>query len=1351
MEILRIPRTSSTLRTFRFLFPPVIDHHSSMIKVVVDDRNIAMRAMICRKAHINRDLQFVFVNKRFIIKSEIRSLLNELLSKKGFFEGVSKNTDDVSQPRLQQQRQKSTLSKVQPKHAIFILNICCRPDEYRVTFLPDRRQVDFRDRMKIKHCLIKLVDSFWERGLFGDSSVPQNNAVISPEKKTKSTFMPRLLFEKIHQIRTLRGAPAYRKVAAAKIMSNEEEADSPDIVEMSNATDEAPGLVAFEGLLGTTSANPLALEMPHRNHAPSSIILEPFKQFDSRPVILEKLGHTERCPEKKKPVKTNATSIHQPAQDSTPCTPLCSRPLEIPILSTVGSLNRQSVLQEKDIVAEKLTSGILNTSKICKKLQSISTKVREINASEYNSKSSFILRGTYNEECIPSCCIQTNSNIRLYDVKRKFHLRRKKTTNRACKLKGLRKVKLKEMKRQLVVDFPKRKKSTSKKMAVLKKSVLKIDDNLYESKIQPSPFSFNPKLSNQSQTYSQKILFNLWSQSKSCSDLSARDTLLGPVKQTQISKTSLTCGTDKDGAVIENQERNRTKSMQSLIPKQNFEIVSRINRNKIEKPVPNAADFIYAPSLKLTKNSGITKSTFKTLHSKFSMLSQGISPEIFTSKKEISQNLWCTASKMIPYSENGVSRQLFTGTNWSSEVHSNLYPALKQQEKPTVEKSCKVPHCICSCHKTMKSTENSLTRPATLVFGNARDESENRHDSCAHAPQISPTLFSKNSTEAKISDEAFTNHSSSMIALSKKSNTVYGSNIAKTHSLGIFSELAELYSTKRTEASRYRITSIGHPLKQSIISTQNEAEVLSIFSKSHDQKLSNEAAHDSYSLLTQSMDRCSIKNNTAEVSSNRLNTFCSNIGKDFRFAFTFKRISSGCGEKISDVVPPCGAGPNDPTLLANELFSMDEDNFSIDNTPGHYDFTQMTDDDSFSVNLEDYSNDTPRAYSLSQLASDSFSVNLENFCVGNTPGVRYSTRVTKDSFSADAEKSELGKLNVVRAHDFSQPADNSSTIELKNSKLSSSDAAGIDDPIQFTSDSLFMNLENSKIRNVGTNDATQLAINSINLENSKSATSDAIDPTQLAYDSSSADLKYNKVCNVFGTNDLTQLTNDWIDLEDSKVDNTVGTNDPTQLANDSSGMDPKSCPTTNPTPIANTTETDQSDTNERFCHENDLLIEKMLYRRNSKFLGAASVFDIPKGILDVQSTKSIPIPFEKSQKIDFNKFTKPCSMKNHLTIGKDWMNIGYFTILCYFRFLILSHLYFSDDYGNSCLRIFPLMKEIIDSKEDDYKLDYNNFPEELNCSIIFSKVDLKSIQVCVIHHFSLVSFFFSFCGAHLNE
>lgn len=1236
VEILRIPRTSSTLKTFRFLFPQVIDHHSSMIKVVADDRNVSMRAMICREAHNNRDLQFVFVNKRFMIKSEIRSMLNELLSKKGFFEGVSKNTDDVSHPQPQQQRrQKSTLSKVQPKNAIFVLNICCRPDEYRITFLPDKRQVDFEDRMKIKHCLIKLVDTFWKRGLFGDSSVPQTTAVALPEKP-KSTFMPRLLFEKMNKIRTIRGAPAHRKVAAVKVGLNEEEASGSNMAEISrpNATDEATSSHgAFEGLHGTTSPNHLALGMPHQNTASSPTILEQSKPLDSRQVCLEKFGQTKRSAENEKAIDCGVESTHQPVPTSTLCTPSCIPPPGKPILSTVGLLNRQNLRHEVVIVSEKSISSILNTSKIYEKLQSVSVKAREIEVSGCNSKSLFTLNATHNEECAPSCCIQTNSNIRLYDVKRKFHLRKTKTSSRACKLEGLRKIKLKEKNGQVGVNFPKRKKleQTSKKAVILRKSILQIDNSLYEPKIQSSQCTLNPKLT--SQAYSQKIVFNLWNQSKECSDLPPQVAPLNPVKRTQISKTSLTFeDRGKNGGLVMKQKQNK------IVPKLNLETVSRTNQSDIGKPIPAVADFIYAPNLKMSKNFEISKNTLQTLHSEFNMMSRRISlgsPEIFTTKKEISQNIWST-SKMVPYDENCFSGEFAVGKNWFSGAPLNMYPALKHQEKSMTGRSCKVPQCICSCHKMSKSLTNSSTCPATVVFANSQNKSANVNNLFAPVIQTSPVLFSKSSAKDQTSVEYFPNNFPCMIPISTNDNAVCGSNAEKTHSLGIFSELAELYSVARqAEASRCLGALISRPPAEGIDGVQNEAEVQPVFSESYYEKLPNRVAHDSYSLLTQSMNRCSVKGNSAEVLSNHFNTFCSKTGKDFRLTFTPKRISPHCGEKNSDILSPGGPGPDDTTQMANNSFDLDEDNFSISTIPGPYDPTQLhLADDSFSVNLEDSSTDIPQAYTLSQLANDSFCVNLENSWVGNTPGARFFTRFPRDSFSMEAEKAELGKPNPIGARDFSQFAVNSFSKDLENSKLNRSDPDGTNDLSQFTSDSFSSDLENSGIKNIEANNATE-----------------------LSNDSFFMDLENSTVSNAFGADDPTQLANNSysLDQENVKIDNTVRADDPTQLINDSVGTDLTSCSTIDPTVCANAKESNQSEINERICHENDLLIEKMLYRRNSKFLGAASVFDIPKGILAVQGTKSKPISLEKRQKIDFNKFAKPCSMKNHLTFGKDWI------------------------------------------------------------------------------------------------
>lgn len=79
---------------------------------------------------------------------------------------------------------------------------------------------------------------------------------------------------------------------------------------------------------------------------------------------------------------------------------------------------------------------------------------------------------------------------------------------------------------------------------------------------------------------------------------------------------------------------------------------------------------------------------------------------------------------------------------------------------------------------------------------------------------------------------------------------------------------------------------------------------------------------------------------------------------------------------------------------------------------------------------------------------------------------------------------------------------------------------------------------------------------------------------------------------------------------------------------------------------------------ENFDHlniSNQIFVEKMKYKMNSKFLFYASVFDVPKGILNIQKLKTkisaLPINSKK------HKLQLMNSMRNHVTLGKNNFNI----------------------------------------------------------------------------------------------
>ncbi len=200
VEILRIERTHSTFRTFATLFPNIVKNGSSMVKVTSDFDDVRMKAMICRERHDSRQFQFVYVNKRYVVKSKIRKYFNELLSKTNRSEGASRNVPPSSSSKAR-------------KYFVFIINICCSSDEYDVTLRLDERHVEFKNRKKIDLCLTKLAQQFWNRFSGAEPStapVAEANYLFKTVDVKTDTFVPKRIFEKLNYARTIFGLPVSR-------------------------------------------------------------------------------------------------------------------------------------------------------------------------------------------------------------------------------------------------------------------------------------------------------------------------------------------------------------------------------------------------------------------------------------------------------------------------------------------------------------------------------------------------------------------------------------------------------------------------------------------------------------------------------------------------------------------------------------------------------------------------------------------------------------------------------------------------------------------------------------------------------------------------------------------------------------------------------------------------------------------------------------------------------------------------------------------------------------------------------------------------------------------------------------
>lgn len=181
------------------LFPRVVKIPSWMIRIISHIENIKLEAMICPyfRTYDSRRLQFVFVNKRYIVKSEIRRYLNLLLSI-GFREAETKH-----QLRLVSSNKSNT---------VFILNISCPKDEYEITFQPVKRRVDFKNRWKVEYCLVELTKKFFKQIGVNEVSLNYKKKLHKcTGNKSKKSFIPRILFEKLNNANTIFGLPVNRE------------------------------------------------------------------------------------------------------------------------------------------------------------------------------------------------------------------------------------------------------------------------------------------------------------------------------------------------------------------------------------------------------------------------------------------------------------------------------------------------------------------------------------------------------------------------------------------------------------------------------------------------------------------------------------------------------------------------------------------------------------------------------------------------------------------------------------------------------------------------------------------------------------------------------------------------------------------------------------------------------------------------------------------------------------------------------------------------------------------------------------------------------------------------------------
>lgn len=110
---------------------------------------------IGREGHYNSSAQFLYVNERLLLKTQIHKLINSLLRKPS----TNQKNDGGEQSAVGSPKQKRS----QELHGVYVLNIKCCCSEYDISLEPAKTLIEFKDWDGVLTCVEEAVKMFLKR------------------------------------------------------------------------------------------------------------------------------------------------------------------------------------------------------------------------------------------------------------------------------------------------------------------------------------------------------------------------------------------------------------------------------------------------------------------------------------------------------------------------------------------------------------------------------------------------------------------------------------------------------------------------------------------------------------------------------------------------------------------------------------------------------------------------------------------------------------------------------------------------------------------------------------------------------------------------------------------------------------------------------------------------------------------------------------------------------------------------------------------------------------------------------------------------------------------------------------
>ncbi|KAI8784610.1 DNA mismatch repair protein Mlh3 [Biomphalaria glabrata] len=155
--ILQTHKCNGLAAAFSTIFP--VAKSRNMSEVSIEQDEFKLSGIVSTDSYSRKDLQFVFVNKRLVLKSSIHHQVNKIFSRSLILrkKGLMDATDSLFQ--------NGTINSVSPtkqsdRFAIFAINVECPFYSYDITFDPQKTLVEFTNWPKLIHLLQDMLYGF---------------------------------------------------------------------------------------------------------------------------------------------------------------------------------------------------------------------------------------------------------------------------------------------------------------------------------------------------------------------------------------------------------------------------------------------------------------------------------------------------------------------------------------------------------------------------------------------------------------------------------------------------------------------------------------------------------------------------------------------------------------------------------------------------------------------------------------------------------------------------------------------------------------------------------------------------------------------------------------------------------------------------------------------------------------------------------------------------------------------------------------------------------------------------------------------------------------------------------------